>query len=550
MVTNRKETRIKIQPKAKSSLYSISNSGAKLDEANPGSRLQSSESIRPYTQASSRTKAISINTFSKDQDLNLQTDTPKTAKSSENISKLKSIIWDKKTVVLKDYTHNRSIESINVESPGLNPSILPKIYSLRPFLMPFIEEFKNRREEIETLGRHGTGEYKVSWSIRETFGDRPCTREGSQLVVVRNKVYIFGGQSRIKHTDIRQLDILTWTWKILNTLYTPQGRLGHCLVPYKGKIVLYGGQSQHSQNLGIRRCSRKVYFLSVNKKKWQFYVGDGESPDPRRHHAAAQLGKFMLVYGGMNQQGHILSNLYILDMKAKKWIFPEVSIEKDPGPRSHSTLTPVFDHSQKENYIDNIFKLTKNKAPIEFLNCGFYLFGGMISDAVLSNELHGLYIRDGKLVWTRISNFIGTPPSPRCNHTACAVRARIFIFGGRNDGLFNIKGDSSLDDLFSFNVANLKWETLKISGSTPLGRWGHCMTSIGARVLMLGGLTNKSFMSADLNVLESEKDVSIDVHNGEPRSPDIEFYSYKQRKKTLKSSPNFKDLFKIGGQSK
>ena len=170
------------------------------------------------------------------------------------------------------------------------------------------------------------------------------------------------------------------------------------MVSYKGKIVLFGGQSQHSQNLGIRRCSRKIYYLSIEKKKWQFYSGEGQKPESRRHHAASQLGKFMIVYGGMNQHGHILSDLYILDMKFKRWMLPDVVIDQDPGPRTHSTLTGIFDQYQKENYIDNIFKLSKSKTAIEYLNCGFYLFGGMIADGVLTNDLHGLYIRDGKLV--------------------------------------------------------------------------------------------------------------------------------------------------------
>ena len=75
-----------------------------------------------------------------------------------------------------------------------------------------------------------------------------------------------------------------------------------------------------------------------------------------------------------------------------------IAIQKDPGPRSHSSLTAVFDNSQKENYEDNIFFIQKQKTSIEFLNCGFYLFGGLVADDVLTNDLHGLYIRDGKFV--------------------------------------------------------------------------------------------------------------------------------------------------------
>ena len=178
------------------------------------------------------------------------------------------------------------------------------------------------------------------------------------------------------------------------------------------------------------------------------------------------------------------------------------------------------------------------------MNCGFYLFGGMIADGVLTNDLHGLYIRDGKLVWTQIKNYLGDPPCPRYNHSACSIRSRLFIYGGRNDDLYKIKGDSSLNDIFCFNVSSLKWEVLKISGTWPDGRWGHCMINFGSTILMLGGLTNKFFMTADLNVLETQREIMTDFQQEEIKSPDLGIYSYKERQKTLKAKSTT-NLFKF-----
>jgi Galactose oxidase, central domain len=497
LVTSRKELKIKVKSKPK-----LKNSNSVY--LNPDNlKVRSSESQRPTTQAFTLKKELGV----LKEPLNRQNSIG--SMSAQNINRLKALNWGKKKVAINTSLNNSKINDPTVVTP-IGPN---KIYTLNPFLTPLIEDIKNREgEEVDNLRKNLTKDIKVTWTVRETYGDRPNSREGSQLVQVKGLIYIFGGQSRIKHTDLRQFDFGALMWKIINTTYPPQGRLGHSLVPYKGKIVLYGGESQHSQNLGIRRCSHKVFYLSVKKKKWQHYSGEGERPEPRRHHAASYIGKFMLIYGGMTQQGQILSDLFLFDMKLKKWTFPEVSIEKDPGPRSHATMTCIFEQIIKENYVDSLFKHSKSKASIEYLNGGFYLFGGQIADGVLSNSLHGLYIREGKLVWTLIKDFIGTPPCPRYNHAACAVKTKLFIFGGRNDEFYKQREDSSLDDLFCFDVSTLRWENLKVQGNIPSGRWGHCMISCGSKFLMLGGLTNKQFMNADLNVLETEKDISIVIN--------------------------------------
>ncbi|OMJ87642.1 hypothetical protein SteCoe_10567 [Stentor coeruleus] len=531
MVTSRKESRITIKASVKSLVQSCVSPN-RTDDCLLSFR-NSIEMSRPLTQVSARKAASSILLTKEVKNEQLLAELKSTiGKSAVNLTRLKGLTWDTKTSLL-DISPINSHISANPDAT-LSTSILPKVYAMRPLLIPFLGGGDKGEGEVQaTKGQ--SGDLRVTWSIKETYGDKPNGREGSQLVVIKNQMYIFGGQSRIKHTDLRVLDCNIWTWKIIATVYTPQGRLGHSLLPYKGKLILYGGQSQHSQNLGIRRCSRKVFYLSLNKKKWQHYSGEGEKPEGRRHHAAAQIGRFMVIYGGMNQHGHILCDLYIYDIKIKKWVLPEITIEKDPGPRSHASLTGIFEQAQRENYADNIFDLNMAKSnKIEFLNSGFYLFGGLVAEAQAVNTLFGLYIRDGRLVWTMIKDVSGTPPSPRYNHAACAVKNRLFIFGGRNDDLFRSTGDSCLTDLFCFNVSTLKWENLIVQGQSPDGRWGHCMASVGTKVLLMGGLTTKRFMSADLHCLDTEKEVNIDVPPEETKKDESPgFYSMKDRRKTI-----------------
>ena len=209
MVTNRKETKITIKPKIKSSISRLAcNKGDKKSDCHPPSTANSQ---RPFTQASGGIRSSLTLAFKSDDyntNSNIKQDSLQTSKSAENLIRLKGLIWDKKNGI-HNISLNNSHDSLQQEVPTLNPVLISKIYNFRPFLMPFIEQMRPHREEIENLSRTTGGDFKVMWTIRETFGDRPNTREGSQLVVLKSKVYLFGGQSRIKHTDMRQLDVST-----------------------------------------------------------------------------------------------------------------------------------------------------------------------------------------------------------------------------------------------------------------------------------------------------------------------------------------------------
>jgi hypothetical protein len=536
MVTHRKETRIMIKSKSNRVKLPLTPGRSEFLLTQPGSFTDSS---RPITEFSLRQKPDlwKSREFTEEQLNNLKNNS---AKSADNLIRLKSLHWEKKPVIAEQSPNTISRVSGPQEVIILSPAIIPKIYSLRPFLMPFLTDLKSTEAPVQI--KTPSNDKRVYWTLKETWGDRPNGREGCQLVIVSGVVYIFGGQSRIKHSEVRSLDVNIWTWRLMPTTYTPPGRLGHSLVPYKGKIVLYGGQSQHSQNLGIRRCSRKISYLSTANKTWQHYSGEGEKPEGRRHHAASHVGRFMVIYGGLNQQGHTLNDLCILDMKMKKWMLPEVIVQNDPGPRSHSSLTGIFDQAVRENYSEAMFKIVGSKGKVEFINSGFYLFGGRNAEGVVLNSLHGLYMREGKLVWTLIQNFTGDPPSPRYAHAASSIKNRLFVFGGRNDDFFRESGDSSLSDLYCFNVSSLSWECLKICGSIPGGRWAHCMISVQNKILMLGGLTTKHFMPADLYILESEREMILEPKD-EAKVPELVVQNSEKNQK--KNRFSLLDLLKV-----
>lgn len=60
---------------------------------------------------------------------------------------------------------------------------------------------KRKRKQESTL---------VYFSIQETFSTKPNSRENSQFVIINQKAYLCGGLGRVKHCDIKALDLSNW----------------------------------------------------------------------------------------------------------------------------------------------------------------------------------------------------------------------------------------------------------------------------------------------------------------------------------------------------
>lgn len=114
------------------------------------------------------------------------------------------------------------------------------------------------------------------------------------------------------------------------------------------------------------------------------------------HHAAAQIGQNMIIYGGIDNRNTTSEDLYLFDIKKRHWSLPDVIICQDPGPRSHATLTPVFHETLKTLYNFSIMTIPSLKQELNIPNSGFYLFGGLNSYGKATNNLFGLYFKEEK----------------------------------------------------------------------------------------------------------------------------------------------------------
>jgi len=345
---------------------------------------------------------------------------------------------------------------------------------------------------------------QVFWYIKPTGGNRPESREGASLCLVDRKIFLFGGQSMTKKNDVRVLNTDNWTWTLLPAEYPPKGRVGHTTVVYKNQLVLFGGWSHYSTRLRMRRCFKKVYVLYMDQEiRWQRFRGNGKVPKSRRYHSAAILGWSMMIFGGVDTHSKVLKGLSVLEMETLTWVKPHVLSEDKPSARSCSTFTPVFHAALLTRTDFSMFAVPKLRMDQVIANSGIYLFGGIEQTGKVNDELWVMNTHEQAVVWRRVVTD-GHQPIARSDHSSVLMNGCLLLFGGRNDGLFSVHGDCCINDISILNIETLTWENVRVLGTVPSARWGHCAVSLGTRMFVFGGINTKEFLPSEVFVLETD----------------------------------------------
>jgi len=95
-------------------------------------------------------------------------------------------------------------------------------------------------------------------------------------------------------------------------------------------------------------------------------------------------------------------------------------------------------------------------------------------------------------------NSVGSPPSPRCFHSACVANDLYVVFGGTASSDFS----QPLNDLHWLDMQSSQWTTPQSSGEAPSARFGHKMIhGPDNQLLVFGGSTSVSGAAAQPGVL-------------------------------------------------
>lgn len=284
-----------------------------------------------------------------------------------------------------------------------------------------------------------------------THGIVPPPRSGAASVVVRGKLYVFGGYGggTGRLDDFYSFDFETSSWEEVRVLSAekPGCRENNGVVISDGKhsIFLFGGYDGS-------RWLNDMWKFDIDTARWTCIQ---ESSDPgadanpgddmvvsdqvkgnvpcRRfgYVSVVHNGKFVL-FGGFDGS-RWLSDMYEFNFATKTWKQIEAR-----GALPSVRSCPAWAKDETHVYIQGGYDGVERKA--DFFACDLATY-----------------------TWTEMP-CLGTPPSPRYFHSCCIYGNKMYLYGGYS-------GSERLADMYAYDFETNHWSQVDCSsGDAPSGR--------------------------------------------------------------------------------
>ncbi|OQR86719.1 RING finger protein B-like isoform X1 [Achlya hypogyna] len=281
------------------------------------------------------------------------------------------------------------------------------------------------------------------WATVECSGKMPAPRYGHACAIrpEARELWLFGGQgpeeglnAKNIFDDLSILDLSTRMWRrgVVSCAgadghvnFVPQARRGHSLVLYKEMLYVFGGS-------GLDRMTNKdEYFgdlqrLDLATLCWYEPAMTGTIPEPRSHHSALMVAKYMIVFGGQTTRtklpsperarnsitpeapdtGLTSNNVYALDVESCHWHVVAPLDGTPPAPR--------YGHVMQAHPSNGL--------------C-LFLFGGKTSHGYDDGQIHCLDLELKR--WSSLTCL--EPIPPRIRHVFSLLKNEMMIFGGCGD---------------------------------------------------------------------------------------------------------------------
>lgn len=302
---------------------------------------------------------------------------------------------------------------------------------------------------------------------------------------------------------------------------------GPRLILFGGATAIEGGAASSAPGIRLAGVTNSVHSYDVLTRKWTRIRPAGEPPSPRAAHAAATVGTMVVFQGGIGPAGHSTDDLYVLDLTNDKYKWHRVVVQgHGPGPRYGHVMDLVaqrylvtvsgndgkrvlsdawvLDTAQKpyvwqrlspegDKPSARMYATASARSDGMFLLCG----GRDISGTPLADAYGLLMHRNGQWEWTLAP---GVSSSPRYQHAAVFVGARLHVTGGALRGGRAIEGEPVIAVLDTAAGVWLDRSGLVTSSRTGKGhseydpslelmrRCRHAAASVGVRIYIYGGL--------------------------------------------------------------
>ncbi|CAL5357238.1 unnamed protein product [Camellia sinensis] len=315
------------------------------------------------------------------------------------------------------------------------------------------------------------------------------------------------------------------------------GYIGPRLILFGGATALEGnsaapGTPSSAGSAGIRLAgaTADVHCYDVLTNKWSRITPFGEPPTPRAAHVATAVGTMVVIQGGIGPAGLSAEDLHVLDLTQQRPRWHRVVVQgPGPGPRYGHVMALVGQRylmaiggNDGKRPLADVWALDTAAKPYEWRKlepegegpppCMYatasarsdgllLLCGGRDANSVPLASAYGLAKhRDGRWEWAIAP---GVSPSPRYQHAAVFVNARLHVSGGALGGGRMVEDSSSVAVL---DTAAGVWCDTKSVVTTPrTGRYSadaaggdaaveltrrcrHAAAAIGDLIFVYGGL--------------------------------------------------------------
>ena len=325
---------------------------------------------------------------------------------------------------------------------------------------------------------------------------------------IRKNIYLFSGNSsNINTHQLWKYNLLDNIWTSIEADYIPEARRGHTGVLYKNKFYIFGGIYLNSNFL----AKLEVFDFSTNSwltNNYNYFLFK-----LRRNHIACLIGSQMLIHGGIDEDGQILDDSYILNLN-NNLIWSKASIMPiliPPKLAYHScclAITSDILYSNKFNIyrMPNSFIAKKFNSHIREI--GMYVFGG--KNKTICNDLWLLKIGKKPLEWEKVLT-IGNPPCPRylCSMNFFEKGNFIVIHGGKT----KINEESfALNDTYLFELYRYQWLKVEYGDKENFvkKRCSHCSIICENKLFIFGGINDGAFNGSKFFVIDLDTNKARD----------------------------------------
>jgi hypothetical protein len=350
----------------------------------------------------------------------------------------------------------------------------------------------------------------------------------------------------MKNISIWKLNIDSMIWQKLSSSNTSPNRFGHTSIfdKERNKIYIFGGRSKINNSLSQNNIFSSGIFLgleilNLTNLTWNIpFIPTRNSPKLRRNHVAEIIGNYMIIQGGISDNNEVLNDSFILNLNNinninninnnnnEKWSQCVISNKlKSPYLFGHCACLIIPKDIRNHNkfsiyhypdfYMSILLQKNDSKKQVLFKDDikikGWYIFGGKTkseSENGISNELYILKIGFKILEWIKV-NTNGKKPSPRYFHSMNFYENGNFliIHGGRND---NQSESFALNDTYMLNLFNLDWIKIilysQINNFKILTRCGHSSIIYSNKLIICGGMNNNNYIGSSFLIVNLDED--------------------------------------------